>query len=184
MTNQMILTRIVADERLALRFDNALRGVADNMTAQLHNMNAGLTRLTWYSSCVTKNYQDVCSRLKNEDVRFGLAIGEIFKRRDIVYDMIKIYVDKRLSGFTESDLKAVAAGISKIGSRFASNQSLSISLGITISKAISQNFHVVNNFIGKTSAAASFVLSGYGIVQEASDAAARLKNDNRFYYDL
>ncbi len=79
MTNQMILTRIVADERLALRFDNALRGVADNMTAQLHNMNAGLTRLTWYSSCVTKNYQDVCSRLKNEDVRFGLAIGEIFK---------------------------------------------------------------------------------------------------------
>ncbi len=101
--------------------------------------------------------------------------------------MIKIYVDKRLSGFTESDLKAVAAGISKIGSRFASNQSLNISLGITISKAISQNFHVVNNFIGKTSAAASFVLSGYGIVQEALMLRPGLKMITAFtmiYYIL
>ncbi|WP_208717772.1 hypothetical protein [Pantoea cypripedii] len=119
MYNHRIITKVQSDKSLAQRLDSALKDVVENMETQLKQMDDGLTRLTWYSSCVTENYQDVCSKLKDEDVRFWFGVYELIKRRDIIFDMIKIYVDRRLSGFTEQDLEKIAAILSKGGSRFS-----------------------------------------------------------------
>ncbi|WP_416413326.1 hypothetical protein [Pantoea sp. App145] len=184
MYNNRIITKVQSDKALAQRLDSALTSVAQNMETQLKQMDQGLTRLTWYASCVTKNYQDVCSKLKDEDVRFWFGVYELIKRRDIVFDMIKIYVDRRLFGVIEQDLKKIAEVLSKGGSRFSSNQATRFSLAMAISRAISISFNISNPIIGKTSMTAAFVLSNYGMVQEAADAAARLRNTASFYYEL
>lgn len=65
-----ILTKMASDKILARKLEDAISGVKDQATDQLGRLQGGATRIAWHLSCFTDNYQDVCSRLKTEDVRF------------------------------------------------------------------------------------------------------------------
>jgi hypothetical protein len=184
MYNKMIINKIQSDEALALRFHDAIKGTAENITLQINQLEKGLTRLTWYTSCITENYQDVCSKLKEEDLRFLAGVKELLIRNDIILDMIKIYVDERLRGLGERDIKKLIQTLSKGGSRFSTNQATTLALSLSISRSIAWSFKIHNPLIGKTSTISILALSAYGIVQEAADAANRLKNSANFYYQL
>ncbi|MBP2169404.1 hypothetical protein J2125_002596 [Erwinia toletana] len=75
-SNRQIITSLEADRYIALRLERALGGVGEQMVIQGNMFADAFTRLTWYISCLTDNYQDVCQNLKNEDKRFVLGIVE------------------------------------------------------------------------------------------------------------
>ncbi len=56
-------------------------------------MGNGITRASYYTSCLMDNYQDVCSKLKQEDTRFIAGLAQLVKSRDIIFQMIKIYIE-------------------------------------------------------------------------------------------
>lgn len=58
-----IITSIEAERILAMKFDEAFAGVKKNVIDTLNQMGNGITRASYYTSCLMDNYQDVCSKL-------------------------------------------------------------------------------------------------------------------------
>ncbi|MDR6348702.1 hypothetical protein [Pantoea sp. SORGH_AS_0659] len=78
--SDLILKGIKADELMASQLEKALIGVKDQALQQASKIGDGATRLVYYTSCFTDNYQDVCAKLKEEDLRFLDGIAEVVKK--------------------------------------------------------------------------------------------------------
>ena len=83
-----LITSIDAHKILALKLEQALTGVKDEVLKQAHLLDDGATRLSYQLSCFTENYQDVCLRLRKEDSRFLTGIVQLIKHRDVIYKML------------------------------------------------------------------------------------------------
>lgn len=76
---------------LAKKLDQAVIGVRDAVSYQINNIQAGATRLVYYTSCFTDEYYDVCSKQGVEDLRFAIGIGKLAKGQNIIQEMLQIY---------------------------------------------------------------------------------------------
>ncbi len=94
--SNIIIKKIGTDKELAARLDKALSGVKEGVVDYVNGLGDGATRLIYYTSCLTDNYQDVCKKLGSEDVRFICALYELVKHRDIIFRMVKIYIESCL----------------------------------------------------------------------------------------
>ena len=88
-----IIKKIGTDKELAVRLDKAMAGVKDGFVDYVDNLGDAATRLLYYTSCFTKNYHDVCIRLRDEDVRFILGLSQLIKHRDLIFRMITLYIE-------------------------------------------------------------------------------------------
>lgn len=191
--SESLITSIEAEKTLALKFEQALRGVRDNVIDTLNQMENGLTRASYYSSCFLDNYQDVCSRLKQEDVRFIAGLIQLVKDRNIIFEMVRIYIEIHFKNKKEGRVqniirKLVGAGV-HISTAGLTNRLLIISVATMICQSYSFNAIVY----GRINRARTMVLKGgitsvgialnmYGLVQEAADSADKLYKFNAFYY--
>lgn len=94
--SEQIIRKIGTDKELAVRLDKALAGVKEGVVDYLNGLEDGVTRLLYYTSCLTDNYQDVCNKLISEDKRFLFSLYELIKHRDVIFRMIKIYIETLL----------------------------------------------------------------------------------------
>lgn len=174
-----IAEHIQADKELALRLEHILKGVADQMLEQGKLMAGAFQRLTWYTSCFTDNYQDVCSRLGNEDVRLLKGLVELTNRRDIVADMIRLYVETFLQSERDDKVQRVVKQMTKLGATIASNGATSRMLAVSIAATVSHSFSIKSSLgkknLSRYSNVAATFLTGYGYVKKAADAAEELK---------
>ncbi len=111
-----IIPSIEAERILAMKFDEAFAGVKKNVIDTLNQMGNGITRASYYTSCLMDNYQDVCSKLKQEDTRFIAGLAQLVKSRDIIFQMIKIYIETYFQNKKEEKAqyilkKLVGAGV-------------------------------------------------------------------------
>lgn len=111
-----VINSLQADKILALKLDKALAGVNSHVISTFEKMGNGLTRASYYVSCFTDNYQDVCSSLKHEDVRFISGLIQLVKDRNIIFEMIRIYIEVHFKNKSEGRVqhilrKLVSAGI-------------------------------------------------------------------------
>jgi len=104
-----------ADSLLGVRLDKALAGVKDAVLDQARHVNMGVTRLAFYSSCFTDNYQDVCAAQKSEDVRFMEALVQLVKRHDVIKRMFQIYVEHLLSTRSSESTRRIQQALIKKG---------------------------------------------------------------------
>jgi len=102
-----IIDKIGTDKELAVRLDKAMVGVKDGISDYFNGLEDGATRLLYYTSCFTDNYQDVCNKLKTEDVRFLLSLKELVTHRDVIFRMIKIYIETLLKNKSEGEKKTI-----------------------------------------------------------------------------
>ena len=80
--------RMENDRKAAIALNRAVNGVEQNNRSVLGDVHSGLERASWYSSCFFDSYADICAQLKTEDKRFLKNIFEIYKRKDIIADII------------------------------------------------------------------------------------------------
>ncbi|WP_244153021.1 hypothetical protein [Kosakonia oryziphila] len=181
----MILDKIQADKYLALRLEEALAGVRDEMLEQGKNLQAGATRAIYYTSCFTQNYQDVCAKQKKEDIRFMLAIVKLVREHDVIQRMIRIYIDMLLQNLTPDRIRHIQQELVKQGATFASgsvtNQSLSAAITMTICYSFSLSVTVERALL-RHGTKGVMIVGMYGYVQDAAKAADRLKQVNWMYY--
>ncbi len=95
-----IVSKMTSDKVLARKLEDALSGVKDQVLEHAGRIHDGATRISYYTSCFTDNYKDVCTRLKSEDVRFFQAFYQLVKDRKIISEMIHIYVEILLKNRT------------------------------------------------------------------------------------
>lgn len=111
-----VINSLQAEKILALKLEKALAGVNNYVISTFEQMGNGLTRASYYVSCFTDNYQDVCSRLKHEDVRFISGLIQLIKDRNIIFEMIRIYIEIHFKNKSEGRVqhilrKLVSAGV-------------------------------------------------------------------------
>ncbi|MBF2790260.1 MULTISPECIES: hypothetical protein [Enterobacter] len=91
--NSLILNKLDADRHMANLLDKSLAGVQQQAVQQAHLIYSGVERLSLYSSCFLDNYQDICTRLKQEDKRFLKALVVLVKHHDTIREMLEIYIN-------------------------------------------------------------------------------------------
>lgn len=184
--NALILKKIEADKYLAKILEKSLIGVKDEAFKQAQLINDGFTRLTWYSSCFLENYQDVCSGLKKEDIRFIKAIISLTQHRDTIRKMLEIYIDYMLNNLSDQRIRNIIQILSKSSARFTTTALTQVSLAYSISAAASMSSGLKISVEGAltTWAIRGVTATGvYGYVQAASNAAERLKYKYAKYYN-
>lgn len=80
-----IITYLQSNNILALKLDHALTGVGNAVSNQIETIGAGARRALYYTSCFTKEYQDVCQQQKTDDLRFKNGIIYFLLHDDVVY---------------------------------------------------------------------------------------------------
>lgn len=188
-----IITSIEAEKILALKLESALTGVKKNVIDTLKQMGDGFTRATYYSSCFMENYQDVCTRLKYEDVRFISGLIQLVKDRNIIFLMMRIYIEIHFKNKKEGQVqnivrKLVGAGV-HISTTGLTNRLLISSVAVAICQSFTFNALVYSRISRLRSlmlkgsvTTTAMALNIYGLVQQASISANNLKRFNVYYY--
>ncbi|QKJ87154.1 hypothetical protein PMPD1_2209 [Paramixta manurensis] len=183
--SRQVADKLQADRILALQLEKALSGVKDGVVDNLKRMEGGVTRASWYLSCFTENYQDVCSRLKREDYRFGKAIVRLLKGDKVIYLMILLFVNLMLAGRSVQDLRIIQTKLLSLGVNISNSFLTSQALSAALTTSISFSLNFRTKFIGNLNRVSSFgvfLSSTYGYIQKASESARRLSHTNPEYY--
>lgn len=180
-----IITKIASDKVLTRKLENALSGVKEQVVEQAGRIQDSATRLIYYTSCFTDNYQDVCARLKSEDVRFLKGLYQLAKERRIISTLIQIYVELIFKNKTSQQLEYIKRLLSKM-SVYISTSTLttqSFALGITMAICLGANISTgIVRKVGKVSGLAAAGLGAYSYIQEAAESVERLQIMCPAYY--
>lgn len=175
--SSIIKNRTNAEREAAMALDRAVKGVAANSMETLHDVKSGVERASWYSSCLFDNYDDVYSALKGEDERFIKAIFEIYKRRDIIADMIQMYLEEELKKENSSLVQSIDEKLAKILVGYSGGKLTKTAMANSLSIIIVNSSSFKNEMlmkVNKYSLAIVTAASFYGKVQMAALAARRL----------
>ncbi|MBV7403230.1 hypothetical protein [Enterobacter sp. ENT03] len=183
--NNEVISYLQANKILALKLDHAFTETGKRVSHQIETIGAGATRVLYYTSCFTDEYQDVCQRQKSEDLRFARGVYHILRSENIVYEMLKIYFEEIFRYKTSDQLDHIkhllmavnihiaASSLTNTGFAFAA--ATSVAAGMNLSLEISA---LVGNWSSRGIASVGI----YGVVQNAADSADRLHFTYPAYY--
>jgi len=180
-----IITSMQAEKILALKLEHALSGVKDNFIEQAKQMSSGAQRLAFYTSCFTENYQDICANLRHEEVRFIQGAFQFFKDRNIMFLMIKIYIELLINKHDDkkiSNLQRLLIGANvKVSSIHLNREAFIAAITTTICLSF-RTSTLISKYSNKIAALSTSILSYSGLVQKSADSANQLKSFNSVYY--
>lgn len=173
-----------------MRLDKALAGVKEGVVDYLNDLEDGITRLLYYTSCLTDNYQDVCNKLSSEDKRFLFSLYELIKHRDVIFRMIKVYIETLLKNKSEVEKKTILEKLTPFTTNYSikyiSRNGLIYAVAAYICYGNNMNLAVQNALMKKTGSRVGVVIGGlnlYGLVQHAAESADNLKNFCPLFYN-
>ena len=102
-----VISYLQANKILALELDHALKDVGKDVSNQIERIGAGATRVLYYTSCFTDEYQDVCQKQKIEDIRFKNGVIYFLRQGNVAYDMLKIYFEEIFRYKTSEQLERI-----------------------------------------------------------------------------
>lgn len=208
--NAYIVKKMEADKYLALLLDKSIKEIGKEAVKQVGLIHDGIERASWYLSCFSKNYKDVCEKLRTEDIRFLKAILKItpnfrlnlphveFQHPGKIYNHSDIYIkdnviEYMLEVFTEDVFSEVhyerKMQINKILFRLSAgyvtvnfaNRSIAYAVASAIYMSAGLRIAIEGAITSIAKKGAS-AFGIYGYVKAAADAANRLKLLNGSLY--
>lgn len=146
-----------------------------------------MERASWYSSCLFDKYKNVCSELSTEDRRFIKCIYEVYKRKDIIADMMRMYIEEELKYVSDNQLQFLDVKLTKYLSNYRSSRLTRLTLAHTLSIMIVNSFNFKQEVmvqLNKTSFIVVTAASLYGKVQMAALSARKLRSLSPQLYTL
>lgn len=127
----------------------------------------------------------MCKQLTQEDYRMVAALREVYRRHDVVLDMVSIYFRKKIDKINEKGHRKIIDAILEKGINYASDKTGKTALALAVARLITASYRFSQShtsIINKTSLRIVSVLSFYGKIQTASLAARRLRITEPDYY--
>jgi hypothetical protein len=177
-TSSIVKFRMETDRNAAIAIDRAVNGVQQSSRNVLEGVRAGVERASWYSSCLFDKYADTCSELSTEDVRFMKCIYEIYKRKDIIADIIKMYIEEELKYLNNNQIQSLDIKLAKCLSNYRSSLLTRAALANTLSLIIVNSFNFKNEILVQLNKSSFIVVTAaslYGKVQMAALSARKLR---------
>ena len=128
----IIKFRMEKDRNAAMALERAVNGVKQTSGGVLKDVRSGMERASWYSSCLFNKYKNVCSELSTEDLRFIKCIYEVYKRKDIIADMMRMYIEEELKYVSDNQLQFLDVKLTKYLSSYRSSRLTSLTITHTI----------------------------------------------------
>jgi len=177
LLSSVLKFRTRSERDAAIALDKAVTGVSANSMGTMDNVKSGVERASWYSSCLFDKYENVCSELKNEDARFIKSVFEIYKRRNIIADIIRMYIEEELKKENNSKIQSIDIKLTKKLVGYSGGKLTKSAMANSLSVLIVNSFSFKNEIlirVNKYSLAIVTAASFYGKVQVAALAARRL----------
>lgn len=177
--------RMENDRKAAIALNRAVAGVEQNNRSVLGDIHSGLERASWYGSCFFDSYADVCAQLKTEDKRFLKNIFEIYKRKDIIADIIRIYLEEELKFISNNQIGSLNAALAKSLSNYYGGMSTKVSMANALSIIVVNSFNFKSEVMAQINKYALLVVtlaSLYGKIQAAAMTARNLKTLSPILY--
>lgn len=173
--------KMESERVLATHLDSMADKIKDNTIKLSDDLYSGIERATWYSSCFIEKYNSDCQQLKSENERMYLAIKQIYKRRDVIFDILVEYIKILLKDTEEREQKLIAKAILgvSIASDMTTDRTIKMSVAYLLAKhiATSLNFSLsIRRSINKYSLIGLSALEFHGKVQKAAMSARHLHN--------
>ena len=183
--NREVISYLQANRILALKLDRAVSSVGQQVADQIETLGKGATRLLYYTSCFTDEYNDVCQQQKAEDMRFRNAVSRIIQHGDIAYEMLRIYFDEIFKHKSHEQLERIKKALMAVNIHIASSTltGAGFALAVATSVRIGVNLSIqLSALTGRVAGTAAGVVATYGLVQKAADSARRLHIQYPAYY--
>lgn len=186
--SSVVKFRTTSERDAALALEKAVKGVGKDTSGTIEDIRSGFERASWYSSCFFDKYASVCTELKNEDARFIKSIFEIYNRRDIIADMLRMYLEEELNSSGITKVQYIDMKLTEVLSNYSGGRLTKVAMANTLSVLIVNSFHFKNEIllqVNKSSLAIVTAASFYGKVQLAALSARRLRQlSPRLYQTL
>ncbi|MEE3652640.1 MULTISPECIES: hypothetical protein [unclassified Brenneria] len=171
--------KMESERVLATHLDSIADKIKDNTISITSDLYSGIERATWYSSCFIEKYNSDCQQLKSENERLYLAIKQIYKRKDIIIDILMEYIKILLKDTKEREQKLIAKAILgvSIASEITTDRAIKMSIAYMLAKYIasSLNFSIsVRRSINKYSFLGLSAIAFHGKAQKAAMSARHL----------
>jgi len=176
--NNEVISYLQANKILALKLDHAATGVKQAVSNQIETISAGATRILYYTSCFTDEYQDVCRRQKNEDIRFQKGVIHLIQNGGIVYDMLRIYFEEVFKYKTSDQLEHIKKNLMAVNIHIAANSLTKAGFTLATATSVSMGMNLsleMSAITGRAAGTAVTIVGLYGIIQKAADSADRLR---------
>jgi len=183
--NNEVVHYLQANRILALKLDHVFSGVGQQVTNQVEALGKGATRLLYYTSCFTDEYNDVCQQQKTEDLRFRNAVIRIIRQADVVYEMLRIYFEEIFKYKTNEQLEHIKKALMAVNVHIAASTltnagyALAVATGVRIGLNLSVQ---LSGITGRAAGTTVGVVATYGLVQKAADSAHRIQVRYPAYY--
>lgn len=180
-------SRTTSERDAALALEKAVNGVRRSSLGTLQDVKQGVERASWYSSCLFDKYENVCSELKKEDSRFIKSVFELYKRKDIIADIMEMYIDDELKDIGSDKIQSLDLKLTKALTWYSSGKltktAMANSLSILIINSAGFKYDI-NIKINKYSLAIVTATSFYGKVQVAAQSARKLRDLSPSLYNV
>lgn len=191
--SEEVIRQLQSQKVLAMKLDRAVRAVGEEVKQHVSNIGAGAQRLLNYTSCLTDEYYDVCTKQHLEDSRFRKGIVHLVTRRNIVSEMISAYVEEMVKDFSPDQLAEIQRILIHVNVYISTSSLTSYAFATGVATAIS--LHVTLPLSGLEAAAGltSAVVGSLGRLwdraacggkrETPADSASRLLPDALFSRD-
>ncbi|CAI1627682.1 hypothetical protein [Serratia plymuthica] len=186
--SSIIKSRTTSEKNAAIALEKAVKGVGRSSQETLQDVKLGVERASWYSSCLFDKYDNVCSELKNEDSRFIKSVFEIYKRKDVIADIMQMYVSEELKKTSNSKIQSLDIKLAKVIAGYSGGRLTKTAMANSLSILIVNSFGFKNEVLfqlNKYSLAIVTATYFYGKVQMAAQWAKKLRSlSPELYYML
>ena len=183
--NNEIISYLQANRILALKLDRAVPAVGQQVANQVETFGKGATRLLYYTSCFTDEYNDVCQQQKIEDIRFRDAVYKIICNEDVVYNMLQSYFEEILKHKTSEQLEYIKKCLMAVNVHIAANSLTTAGFTFAVASSVRIGLNLsleISALAGKWATRGVTAFGFYGLVQKAADSAHRLHIQFPAYY--
>ncbi|WP_145568069.1 hypothetical protein [Yersinia mollaretii] len=180
--------KLDADKTLSLSLERGMKTAINSAKGTLKSVYSGTERVSWYTSCFFEKYESECQEIKAEDTRVIKAILEIYKRSDVIFDMIRLYVEYVLENHTpRENARSSTYHSAKLGANVAVSMTTKRAMAYSIAKTVSESFSVSNIVRAEINKRGLFLINAvdlYGKVQKSAMAVRKLQIIDPGYYYL
>lgn len=183
--SNQVITYLQTNKILALKLDHALTGVGKVVSNQIETIGAGATRVLYYTSCFTDEYQDGCQQQKTEDSRFKNGVIYLLRHGNVAYDMLKIYFEEIFKYKTSEQLEHIKQMLMTVNIHLAASSLTNAGFALATASFVAAGMNLsleLSALAGRRARQVVGVIGIYGIVQKAADSAHRLHITYPAYY--
>ncbi|NIF21197.1 hypothetical protein [Candidatus Pantoea multigeneris] len=182
--------KLDGERHLAMSLEGGVRNLPQEVNNALKNLAGGFERLSWYSSCFTSKYQEVCEELKHEDTRMVSSLKELIGRSNVILDMIALYIECVLQDNTKKtveDSKSVIIMGTNLAKKIAVGSTVNAGIAYIMAREITRNTKIdlrMRKVLNQRAENFFSFMAVYGYVHKAALSARRLKVLYPFYYEV